>query len=70
MSASRKFPPPWRVEETEGGALVVRDANGFRLAYVYGRGEPGMQIDHLTPEEARKIAGLIARLPEAWRTER
>ena len=30
----RKFPPPWSVVKTDG-AYVVRDANGFRLAYVY-----------------------------------
>ncbi len=33
----RRFPPPWRVEYHPGGkSLIVRDANGQALAYVYG----------------------------------
>jgi hypothetical protein len=32
----RRFPPPWTVEKIPGG-LVVRDANGQSLAYVYSR---------------------------------
>jgi hypothetical protein len=35
----RRFPPPWTVEEIHGG-LVVRDANGQSLAYVYGHADP------------------------------
>ncbi len=64
---TRKFPAPWRVEETSGGHYVIKDANGFRLAYVYGREEEAMRADYLTPAEARKIAGLIAQLPELWK---
>jgi hypothetical protein len=33
---TRHFPPPWRAEKFSGG-YVVRDANGFAVAYVYGR---------------------------------
>ncbi len=65
MSAARKFPPPWHVVKIQGGFAVV-DANGFRLAYVYAREEEMMWIDHLSPAEARKIALLIAKLPEVW----
>ena len=39
MSEARKFPPLWRVEQTDGGAFMVRNAYGFRFAYVYGRME-------------------------------
>jgi hypothetical protein len=34
--ASRRFPPPWRVDKIPGGH-VVRDANGQALAYIYSR---------------------------------
>ena len=32
----RHLPPPWRADKFSGG-YVVRDANGFAVAYVYGR---------------------------------
>jgi hypothetical protein len=31
---TRRLPPPWRAEKFSGG-YVVRDANGFAVAYVY-----------------------------------
>ena len=31
---SRRFPPPWSVEETDA-CFIVRDKNGQALAYVY-----------------------------------
>jgi hypothetical protein len=33
---TRRFPPPWSVEQRPGGYKVL-DANGQALAYVYGR---------------------------------
>jgi hypothetical protein len=36
---SRRFPPPWSVEELE--AFVVRDHDGQQLTYVYFEDEPG-----------------------------
>ena len=33
---TRRFPPPWTVEQIAGG-YKVKDANGQSLAYVYGR---------------------------------
>jgi hypothetical protein len=33
---SRRFPPPWQVEQMPGGFKVL-DANGQSLAYVYAR---------------------------------
>jgi hypothetical protein len=33
---SRRFPPPWKVEQIPGGYKVI-DANGQSLAYIYGR---------------------------------
>jgi hypothetical protein len=43
MSTPRKFPKPWHVVKIKGGFVVV-DANGFRLAYVYGREEKAMRL--------------------------
>ena len=37
---SRRFPPPWTVEELEA-CFVVRDHDGQQLAYVYFEDEPG-----------------------------
>jgi hypothetical protein len=60
----RRFPPPWTVERIPGG-LVVRDANGQSLANVYSReNESDARIAKvLTPDEARRIASNIAKLP-------
>jgi hypothetical protein len=56
---SRRFPPPWSVEEySEGGCFIVRDANG--------QDEPGRRsaAHLLTQDEARRIVANIAKLPE------
>jgi hypothetical protein len=44
---------------------MIADASGLELAYVYARGEnPGVNNNGPTRDEARRIAGGIARLPE------
>jgi hypothetical protein len=60
----RRFPPPWTVEKIPGG-LVVRDANGQSLAYVYYRenASESRMAKVLTEDEARRIAANIAKLP-------
>jgi hypothetical protein len=61
---TRRFPPPWSVEQIPGG-YKVRDATGQSLAYVYGR-ETRADADTakvLTMDEARRIAVNIAKLP-------
>jgi hypothetical protein len=52
--------------ETIPGGLVVRDANGQSLAYVYSREIPNdaYMAKVLTEDEARRIASNIAKLPE------
>lgn len=64
----RRFPPPWTAEGTQHG-FTVRDANGVALAHVYARDDLvaarwGNFLEHLTSDEARRIACTIARLPE------
>jgi hypothetical protein len=62
--STRRFPPPWTVEEIPGG-YKVKDANRQSLAYIYGR-ETRADADIanlLTMDEARRIASNIAKLP-------
>jgi hypothetical protein len=49
--SSRRFPPPWSVEETDA-CYIVRDANGHALAYVYFEEEPGAGGDET--DDARR----------------
>ena len=60
---SRRFPAPWHADPIPGG-YVVR--NGQALAYLYSRDNPteALQAKMLKPDEARRIAINIARLPE------
>ena len=62
---SRRFPPPWSVEE-QSACFVVRDHNEQALAYVYFEEELGRRSSAklLTKDEARRIAANIAKLPE------
>jgi len=60
----RRFPPPWTIEELDGGFKVL-DASGQVLASVYGHADSydaGI-AKSLTLDEARGIASNIAKLP-------
>jgi hypothetical protein len=62
---SRRFPPPWRIEQIPGGFKVL-DATGQALVYVYAR-ETRNEANIagvLTFDEARRIAVKVAKLPE------
>ena len=41
MKASRRFPPPWSIEEYNDACFVVIDSAWQKLAYVYFEDEPG-----------------------------
>lgn len=61
----RSFPAPWRAHKLPG-EYVVRDANGQDLVHIYSRPTQAeaMQARVLTADEARRIANVIAMLPE------
>jgi hypothetical protein len=40
MPVSRRFPPPWSVEEQDP-CFVVVDHSGQKVAYIYFEEEPG-----------------------------
>jgi hypothetical protein len=63
---SRRFPPPWDIEERNAACFVVMDGNRFPGAYVYFESEPGRRAaaNLMTRDEARKIAAGIAKLPD------
>jgi len=64
---SRRFPPPWRVDDAgDGEVLRVVDAGGQILAYVLYEDESVRRdlMKRLTKDEARRIAANIAKLPE------
>jgi hypothetical protein len=45
---TRRFPPPWSVEELDA-CFVIRDQNGQQLAYVYFENEPGLALEITRP---------------------
>jgi len=65
MVQTRRFPPPWQVEQIPGGFKVI-DASGQALVYVYAREtvEQASIAKVLTFDEARRIAVNVAKLPE------
>jgi hypothetical protein len=66
LVTTRRFPPPWSVDEYNDACFIVRDHNGQALAYVYFEDEPGRRsaAKLLSKDEARRIAVNIAKLPE------
>ena len=63
MPSSRRFPPPWSIEETDA-CFIIRDGNRQAVAYVYYEDEPGRRSSAklLTRDEAFLIAVNIAKL--------
>jgi hypothetical protein len=65
MSAPRRFPPPWTVEDV-GGSFVVKASNDRPLIFIYyGEGVGRRSLARLLSRDAaRRIAAGIAKLPE------
>jgi hypothetical protein len=55
--ATRRFPAPWTVEETDA-CFIVKDHAGQSLAYVYFEEEPGWRAATrlMMRDEARRMA--------------
>ena len=62
---TRRLPAPWHADKFSGG-YVVRDADGFAVAYVYGHSTETEAIEakQMTMDEARRVASNIAKLPD------
>src|SRR5262249_6188253 len=62
---TRRLPPPWHADKFSGG-YVVRDANGFAVAYVYGRSTEAEALEgtEMAMDEARRVESNIAKLPD------
>ena len=68
MPSTRRFPPPWSIEESSA-CFIVRDHDKQALAYVYYENESGRRsaAKLLTRDEAFLIAVNIAKLPSVPR---
>ena len=68
MPSTRRFPPPWSIEESSA-RFIVRDRDKQALAYVYYENESGRRsaAKLLTRDEAFLIAVNIAKLPSVPR---
>jgi hypothetical protein len=68
MPRTRRFPPPWSVDDI-GDCFVVKASNNRPLVFIYyGDGVARRSLARLlTRNAARRIAVGIAKLPELLR---
>jgi hypothetical protein len=50
MPSPRRFPPPWSASKLERQCIIVPDANGQALAYIYFEDEPGRRAAAFSPK--------------------
>jgi len=64
LQNTRRFPPPWSIDESEA-CFIVKDNAGQNLAYFYFETEPGRRnvAKLLTRDEAFLLAVNFAKLP-------
>ena len=64
MSRARRFPVPWKIEESSE-AYIVTDGGGQRLAHVYFEDDSTRQglLKRLCKDDAWRIARAITRIP-------
>ncbi len=67
MSSTRRFPPPWTIDEANDACFIVRDHNGRARGYFHFEEEPGRRAvaNLLTKDEARRMAVNFAKLARA-----
>ncbi len=80
MLSSRRFPPPWRIDEANDACFIVRDSTWQALAYFYFEEEPGRRSAAKLLTRGRccgtlepPAAGLLcsmAHLGRVWRSSR
>lgn len=61
MSLTDNIPAPWKITDT-GSAVVIKDARGRSVAWVYYRREDALKNEYLTRDQAVEVAKAIARL--------
>jgi hypothetical protein len=59
--------PAGTIEDHNDACFIVKNKNGFALAYVYCEEEPGRRsaANLMTKNETRRIAANMAKLPDA-----
>lgn len=67
---ARRFPTPWTVHNTKD-AFWIEDATGKRFAYCYCKSRPDQPDAEslLYPDEARRLAANIGKLPDLLKGE-
>jgi hypothetical protein len=65
MTRTRRFPPPWSVDDI-GGCFVVEASNDRPLLFIYYREGVARRsfARLLTRDAARRIAAGLAKLPD------